>query len=183
MLGPTWVSSFRIKFARKTSGLILDCAAGTGTYQQFFGSRRIVSFDLHVNQLSNISGLKVCGNAVHLPFKDNIFDTLWACGLVQYIPLPLDQYLSEWVRVTKPDGRIFIFTPNRDSLFSKISPVFGHQHWEELHNVVRLYSVAELRKYGKVYGEIRFLPFLNLLTQRIPSLGHTLMLEMTVAKK
>lgn len=48
--------------------------------------------------------------------------------------------------------------------------------WGDLENVKRLFSVDDLKRYGRVTGEIRFLPFESLF-RRHPRLCHTLILE------
>ncbi|MFC1703610.1 class I SAM-dependent methyltransferase [Candidatus Omnitrophota bacterium] len=182
MYGPTKITDFRINFAKNASGRILDCAAGQGAFQQYFSSDDIISLDLSTGQLKNLKKKKVCASATLLPFKDNVFDTVWACGLVQYIRESLEAYLSEWIRVTKHGGKIFVFTPNKISPFNFLCNLLGHKSWDRREGVVRLYAPTELAQFGKVYGEIWFLPFIKNVTARHPRWAHTEMLEITVKK-
>lgn len=180
MLGASKVTSFRLSFAKRLSGVILDLAAGNGTYHQYFHGD-IISLDLTFSQLREVEGKKVCADAAQLPFKDNTFDNVWACSLIHYINADLCDYLHEWIRVTKSGGRIFVHTPNRKSPADVIFRLF-HKGWASREKVVRLYTVAELLKYGCVYGEMWFLPILRGFIKAHPRLGHTLILEVRVAK-
>jgi len=183
MLGRSKFTSLRIKFARKVKGKVLDCGAGVGDYQQFFNTRDITSLDINVNQLKHIKGQKICADATKkLPFKDNAFDVLFAFGLIQYLKPYINLYINEWKRIVKSGGKIYILTPNQDSILDRIIYLILGKSWKSEFGVKRLYSAKELSQFGRVYGEIWFLPFLNFLTFRFPILGHTLIAEIDVKK-
>jgi len=182
MLGPSKITFFRIEFAQKVSGCVLDCGSGTGEYHKYFNTGDIISLDLTFSQLCNLPGKKVCANAVSLPFQDNVFDVLWACAFIQCIPQDISVYISEWKRVVKPGGKIYILTPNRESPFDFLFRFLHLKNWASYEGTQRLYSASDLAKYGKVYGEIWFLPWLRRLLRSFPSLGHTLMAEIEVKK-
>lgn len=182
MIGPTEQSQFRIDFARRTFGRILDCGSGPGVYQQYFGSKDIVSLDALFSQLETVPGTKVCADAGRLPFKDNTFDCVWSCGVIQYIDVPIEAFLKEWVRVCKPGGKIYILTPNRPSLIDWMKVRLGMKGWASQGPVKKLYSYSELSRFGKVYGEIRFLSWLNKFLWVCPVMAHTIMLEIDITK-
>lgn len=183
MLIATQITPFRTFFAKQTYGLVLDCGSGTGEYHPFLGGQRIVSLDITSEQLKSVEGEKVCADAARLPFKDNTFDCIWSCGALQYFRVDIAEVIAEWKRVTKHSGKIYILTPNRDSPFDRVKKRLGMRGWKDLGPVERLYSPSELERFGKVYGEVRFLPFLDRLWKNKPSWAHTLMLEITVSKE
>jgi len=182
MLPATKITKFRINFAQQTSGLVLDCGCGTGAYQSYLKADKIIGLDFTPSQLENVDALKVCADAAHLPFQKDTFDTIWSCGVLQYLNGTLDEILMNWKKVVKPGGKIYILTPNGNSIIDKIKTCFGIRGWASQGPVVKLYSVKELKSFGSVSGEISFLPFLNRLLRSCPQLGHTLMLEIEINK-
>lgn len=183
MLDPCKVTPFRIDFAKKaSSGLVLDCASGTGAFQEFLGNN-VISLDLSFSQLQTTANKnRVCGDATSFPFKDNSFDNLWACGLIHYVNKPFKDYYEEWRRVTKANGKIFIVTPNKNSPFNCLHRFFNKKAYNDKKNIVNWYTVSDFKQYGHVYGEIQFLPFLKNLAARFPIIGHMLIIEICVQK-
>jgi ubiquinone/menaquinone biosynthesis C-methylase UbiE len=51
------------------------------------------------------------GDAHALPFPPNFFDVVVSCETIEHLPAPL-KALSEFYRVTRPGGRLFLTTPN-----------------------------------------------------------------------
>jgi len=182
MLGQSKLTLLRINFAKKVSGCVLDCASGTGAYHRFFNTEDIVSLDLTFSQLKNLKGKRVCADATCLPFRENVFDVLWAFAFIQCIKSDLLEYIQDWYRVVKPRGKIYILTPNRESPVNVLLRFFHLKNWASYEGTRRLYSAKELSRYGKVYGEIWFLPMLCRLLACYPKLGHTLIVEIEVKK-
>ena len=81
----------------------------------------------------------------------------------------------------KTNGKIIITIPNPDSPWSKYIKMLGMKVWEDNKNgntIYNLYTVKQLEKYGKLSGEVRFLPtFLDRLVRNRPRIWHTMMLE------
>jgi SAM-dependent methyltransferase len=170
------VTKYRIRCARKLSGRILDIGAGEGGYTKHLGSG-VVSLDLDYENLKNISGKRVLASAEYLPFPDDTFDGVWSCAVLEHVKT---NYIPEAIRVTKPGGTIYILTPNRYSLYDPLKRILGYGDWWSNEGHVRLYSVSELRTWGKVWGEVWWAPGLDQLARIIPALGHTLMLRIDV---
>ena len=173
------LTRYRKQCARTLQGCILDCGGGIGDYLPYLDGD-VISLDREIKSLQMLDHAKrVVSDAEALPFPDDTFDNIWACAIVQYVRL--DVFIREAVRVTKSDGRILVLVPNRKSPWDRIKKLWGMKTWSDQCGIVKQYSMDELSKYGKVTGEVRFLPFEKFL-RNFPRLGHTLMLEITVDK-
>jgi len=170
------ITQYRIRCARKLQGNILDIGAGEGGYTNYLGAN-VVSLDLDLENLKNIPGKKVLASALHLPFPDNTFDGVWSCAVLEHVET---NFIPEAIRVTKQGGTLFILTPNRHSPYDPLKKLCGLGDWWSNEGHVRLYSVRELRAFGKVCGEVWWAPVLDQLSRILPSLGHTLMLRIDV---
>ena len=174
------LSKLRIEFASSMSGLILDCGSGEGVYQPYLKRHGdVVSLDLDVDNLRKLDGNKVRASFLMLPFKDNAFDSLWACAVIEHVT---EDCIPEFIRVVKDGGQIAVLTPNRLSPIDLIRRLLRLRTWYSPEGHVRLYSVGELEKYGKVYGEIRFIPILRIFFRKHPRLSHSILLYIQVEK-
>jgi len=154
-------------------GLVLDCGTGDNIFAPYLGGDKIIHLDVDMTDLRKIPGLRVVASAAAVPFKDDAFDSLWACAGVEHVK---EDTIPEFQRVVKRDGQIAVLTPNRYSPADFLRRLLGLPYWWKCEGHVRLYSLRELRKYGAVYGEIWQLPFIDKLVRRLPPLGDTLML-------
>ncbi len=96
---------------------VLEVSPGPGVFHPLLRkalgpASRIVSIDLSLNMLRECrrrhGGLDIApiqANALHLPFADESFDSLFHFGGVNLFSDP-GQALREFVRVTRPGGRI-----------------------------------------------------------------------------
>lgn len=166
------LSNLRIEFASRMSGMILDCGSGDGVYHQYLKGN-IVSLDIDIDALHKIEGARIIASVHKLPFKDNAFDSVWACAIIEHV---IDDCIPEFIRVVKKGGQLAILTPNRYSPIDIIRRFFRMHTWYSCEGHVRLYSVKELEKYGKVYGEIRFIPILSKIFRSNPRLSHSILL-------
>jgi SAM-dependent methyltransferase len=173
------VTKYRIKCAQELHGRILDLGAGEGDFTQYLKDD-VISLEPDFGNLKKITGKKVVGSAVKLSFPDNTFDGIWSCAVLEHVEI---NYIPEAIRVTKPGGTIFILTPNRNSPYDPIKRLFGFGDWWSNEGHVRLYSVDELKKYGKVWGEVWWAPILDQIARIFPLLGHTLMLRIDVSSQ
>jgi len=183
------ITKYRISCAKKLHGLILDLGAGEGDYTSYLNGD-VVSLDLDFTCLKSVRGLKVAGSALHLPFRNDTFDGIWSCAVLEHVEI---NYIPEAVRITKNGGTIYILTCNRNSPWDPIKRLFGYDDWwsdgrkvrsysaGEGH--VRLYSVGELRRFGKVTGEIWWAPGIDQIARYLPIIGHTRMLKIEVTQE
>lgn len=160
-------------------GYVLDIGSGKGLWGALLGSQRIVRLDIEAQAFQGDWGQKIIGSAAHLPFADSSFDSVWACAVVEHV---IEDTIPEFIRVTRPGGCVAVLTPNKHSPKDWLRKMARRPTWIEREGHVRLYSVAELRQYGPVRGEIWGLPFLDPLLRLLPYLGDTIMLEITVNK-
>jgi len=174
------VTPYRVKCARALRGRILDCGGGLGDYLPYLQGE-IVLLDRTFETLQMVQHpRRIVGDAEHLPFSENSFDSVWACAVAQYVHM--DTFVSEVTRVTRPGGRALILVPNAKSPWDIIKKMFGMETWWDQKGIVKHYTVEDIRRYGRVTGEIQFLPAERYL-RHLPILGHTLMLDIEVAKK
>lgn len=175
------ISKYRIECAGKMTGKVLDVGGGLGAYLPYFNATHVTVLDSDEQTLFRLNhDDKVLADAVNLPFDDNSFDNIWACAVCQYFNI--DKFIKEAKRVCLDGGFIYILVPNAKSPWDKIKKLFGMKVWADQEGIYSQYSVCDLSKYGKVYGEIRFLPFEKLFRNNLKT-AHTLMLVIKNEKK
>lgn len=173
------ITKYRTRCANILRGKILDLGAGEGSYTSSLRGD-LVSIDIDLYNLKNVSGEKIASSALLLPFPDDTFNGVWSCAVLEHL---VNNFIPEAIRVTKIGGMIYILTPNRNSPYDPIKRLFGLGDWSQPEGHVRLYSISELERYGKVYGEVWWLPILDQIARFIPFLGHTIMLKICVSSK
>jgi len=73
-------------------------------------------------------------DVVHLPFRQGIFDALFAGEIIEHMP-SVSHTLREWNRVLVPGGTLVLTTPNRRRLRNRINRSYrplGEDHLNEL---------------------------------------------------
>lgn len=171
------VTKFRVESASALSGRILDCGGGLGAYLSYLNGR-VVVLDRQGEALFRLDHpRRVIADAQALPFSADSFDSVWACAVAQYVEL--ERFMRECFRVTRKGGQVLVLVPNADSPWDRLKRLCGLGTWWDQKGIVRHYSVADLSRYGTVYGEIQFLPLERLL-RNFPRLGHTLLLKAVV---
>lgn len=99
------------------NGRLLDNGCGLGTYLAGFAPYSEHRFGLEieadraVQALPTATGI-VQGVGEYLPFADNSFDFVFSNEVIEHVANDA-VYAAEMVRVTKPNGRLLIFCPNR----------------------------------------------------------------------
>jgi len=99
---------------------ILDVCCGTGdlSNQLKKAGAELFSLDFSFNMLKKgidkgwLCGINISGDAVKLPFKNKVFDFLAIAFGIRNIT-DIDMFLSESIRVLKPDGRLLILELTR----------------------------------------------------------------------
>src|SRR4029077_8911652 len=76
-----------------------------------FSALRVGKSKLGQNGLTKLSGQLVQGDAQNLPFADASFDIVISCETIEHVP-DAQGALNEMYRVARPDGRLFLTTPN-----------------------------------------------------------------------
>lgn len=172
----------RRRLAKQLSGCILDCGIGDGVYTRYLDrhGNKLVGIDIDAESVRAAGSGAIQATCSQLPFKDCVFDAVWACAVIEHVR---EDVLPEMIRVTRPGGRIVALTPNPLSPYDPLKRVAGMETWPEMEGHVRLWRAAELARYGEVHGETRFLPFLNWMFWRIPRLAHLLILDVQVTSE
>ena len=168
------LTSFRKQIASEMKGLTLDCGTGEGVYLPYLKGRVII-LDIDEGALKKLEGCRVVGDIGCLPFRTEAFDSVWACAIIEHTR---ENTILELRRVTKIGGQIAVLTPNKYSLIHLLLRAWGHPGWWGDEGHERLYSYTDLKRYGKLQGEVWRFPFIDRIVRRIPALGHTIMLLM-----
>jgi len=149
------LSDLRIEFASHMSGLILDCGSGEGVYRSFLKGN-IISLDIDINELRKLDGERIQASVLRLPFKDETFDSLWACALIEHVS---EDCTPELIRIVKNGGQIAILTPNRLSPIDLIRRLLRMHNWyspKDMLNYILLENWKSIVECMKVKFMARF---------------------------
>lgn len=142
---------YHIVERRYAEGLVLDVGCGFG-----HGCNNIpnaVGLDVSNTALRKVTSPKIQADALNLPFRDKIFDTVIASELLEHVKDDV-RAINELMRVCKQ--RLIISIPNRDHCYDpshlreydevKIEHLIGHKpQWiEYTGSYHRLICVVEL---------------------------------------
>jgi len=72
----------------------------------------------------------VLGDAQHLPFREEIFDTVLCSHIIEHVPQP-KQLVQEVHRVTKKGGALMLEVPNGFSILEYVNRLFGKIGWSQ----------------------------------------------------
>lgn len=93
------------------------------------------------------------------------------------------EFITEAKRVTKEGGRIIITVPNPNTPWSRFIKLLGMKIWTDnlKDGGYQLYSIDELKQFGELTGEVRFLPdFIDKRIRHFSKVWHTMMLKIVV---
>lgn len=120
-----WEHIFVLGHLRKDSK-ILEVGCGKGEFLKLLVSNGIHAVGLDTNlkavETAHLEGLNVIGKDIYdySSFTDEKFDIICHFQVLEHIPEPL-HFLETCVKLLKPDGVLFVATPNQDS-FIKYAP-------------------------------------------------------------
>lgn len=147
------------------NSLVLDAGSGTGLvsmafYDAGFRPRRLIAVDLSLRSVkisreefskhqkySNTID-EVQGNILKMPFRDETFDVVLMCGVLEYTPL--DEGLREAARVLKK-GSPLVLLPVKPSVVGSVLELLYNF---KTHKKSAVRSAAE--KYFDVVGNYEF---------------------------
>lgn len=120
----------------------------------------------------------ICGDAKILPFKDNSFDILIACAVIEHLS-DVTFFMKESYRILKEGGALIITTPVPvwESIFSAIGHIKGDQHQEtfnirKLKELLILYNFKVLENKKFMISPIGF-PFENFIENILRTINIT----------
>lgn len=97
-----------------------------------------------------------------LPYKDKFFDVIVACEIIEHLNY-YKKFISECHRILKPNGILFITTPNagffknigfiNDLKKDKLTKKKGHFHFKEFEVNELTKLLATSFKIGKIYAQ------------------------------
>lgn len=132
----------------RPKGRLLDLGCGAGAYllemQSLGWEVEGVDFDPAAVAAAKVHGLNVRSGCLEdQRYPSGSFDVIMMFHVVEHLPRPIET-LKEVLRVLKPGGELFLFTPNTKSLGHRL---FG-AHWRGLEppRHLHLFSAASLRR-------------------------------------
>jgi ubiquinone/menaquinone biosynthesis C-methylase UbiE len=102
----------------RSGSLALDAAAGSGILTWRFPAERIVNADMRLSACRSVvahtpSALAVAGKVTALPFRDAVFSQVYFLEAIEHLSeRDGSRVLAELRRVSRPDARCLITTPN-----------------------------------------------------------------------
>jgi SAM-dependent methyltransferase len=128
--------------------LVLDVGSADGPSVGWMQERgRRVALDLDVSSL--VRG-GVCGSALELPFRDEVFDVVAAFDVVEHCE-PESQALGELARVLRPGGRMLLAVPAYQWAWTDFDVVAGHHRRYTRARLVRAVQATGMRVERSTY--------------------------------
>jgi len=126
------------KNAAELSGKILDFGCGSKPYEHLFvNATEYIGIDYEIEgRTENLDKIDFFYDGKHIPFEDNTFDSILCTEVLEHV-FNIDELLSEFHRVLKPNGKAIITTP------------FMWEEHEMPHDFARYTSVAVIFLYEK----------------------------------
>ncbi|MEJ2615578.1 MAG: methyltransferase domain-containing protein [Ignavibacteriaceae bacterium] len=109
---------------------ILDLGSGEGgTSVVFSEQNQVFGYDLNLIRLErqkeySANYYKINGNALKLSFRNDSFDLIIIQDVIEHL-YDTNQLINEIIRVLKPNGLIYMSTPNKYSVFNFVAD----PHW------------------------------------------------------
>jgi SAM-dependent methyltransferase len=146
--------------------LEVGCGAGVDLARFAKGRARVVGVDLAQSAIDlaranlrqqGLHGQLLVANGEVLPFASDVFDLVYAHGVVQYTAEP-GRLVAECQRVLKPNGLAIFQVYNRVSWLNALSKIMkvGLEHDDA--PVLLKFSIPEFRRLVGGFREVRIVP-------------------------
>jgi SAM-dependent methyltransferase len=146
--------------------LEVGCGAGVDLARFARGGAIVTGVDLAESAIAlaranfeqqGLSGDFKVGDGEHLPFADDLFDLVYAHGVVQYTAEP-ERLVAECRRVLKPRGEAIFQVYNRISWLNALSRVMkvGLEHQDA--PVLLKFSISEFKRLLHGFRDVRIVP-------------------------
>jgi ubiquinone/menaquinone biosynthesis C-methylase UbiE len=96
-------------------------------------------------------------NGEALQFDDNVFDVIYAHGVLQYTADP-QQMVSELTRVLRPGGRAILMVYNTYSWLFVLSKLMKVELEHEDAPLIRTFSIKEFKRMLQPFAQVQILP-------------------------
>ena len=159
--------------------LDLGCNAGI-VLTEMDSSNFSVGLDLSKHALKiaktiSINSKLLCGNMLDLPFKDNSFDTVIFLGMLEVPDKERKKNaINEIHRVLKVGGRLFLTTPNRAYIRSRLNS--NYVNYSELESLLDGQFIFQIKGFNPFPQFPYFIP--NRILAKIPLIWEFLVLLM-----
>lgn len=150
--------SIKIFLKNKSLKNILDVGCGTGNMVKFLNQKGFKasgcdpsSEAIKIAQKMNIANSIKKASASNLPYKTESFDLITSISVIEHLnKKEAKEFLKEAIRVLKPDGYIFIITPNFSSPFRYLlgKKWFAYQDPTHINFFTKQKISNELKKAG-----------------------------------
>lgn len=103
----------------------------------------------------NINSHPICGDIVHLPYRDNSFNFVTALDILEHVKNDY-KVVSEINRILKQKGIVVITVPHRKEYYTNQDKIIGHYRRYEINDILDLFLDFDfgLIRYFGVYGQI-----------------------------
>lgn len=137
-------------FSLKRPEAVLDIGAADGLMlnrmKEIFPDTTCVGIEyasdlISCNDSENVHLIR--GDALVLPFKDNVFDVVTATAIIEHVSDPI-QLVHETFRILRKNGIIVITTPH--PFWERIATHIGHLNEEEHNELITLRKLISLFK-------------------------------------
>ncbi len=147
------INDFRVHPGKKAR--LLDIGTGNGEISHCLSkSFDVISVDIEDNR-SSTEGYTFLITSESLPFSDDYFDIIVSNHVVEHV---YDQQLhfSEMARVLKPNGIVYLATPNR------LWPWEVHYQLPLIHYLPHTFFIALLKRLGKFKEDVNLLTWFDI---------------------
>ena len=94
------------------SGQVLDLGSGTGLLAEHVPPERYCGWDINAGAARG-AGRRYPKHKFSTDLPDGPFDTAVALAVIEHVPEPVAQAVSDWIAPLKPGGRFVLTTPHK----------------------------------------------------------------------
>lgn len=125
---------------QKNKGRLLDVGCATGVFLKLAQESGWETWGVDISQFAvNLCRRRGLKNVLKcafekMKFDQGFFDVVVAFDLIEHVLDPL-KFLKKIGKIMKPNGLLFLTTPNKDSLLAKFlgKKWFGYHHWQHIY--------------------------------------------------
>lgn len=140
-------------------GTVVDVGSGYGYFARSVHADRKLAVDLSRYPLDRVGdGVEPSmGDVTDLPIRDRSVDVIMASNVLEHLPVTgIRRALTEFRRVLRPDGTLFVLTPNFALSPTEYFDDFTHETVLTHRSMADLLTVSGYRIDDRI---VRFLPF------------------------